>query len=97
MGLFSMRRPRGFRHEYMFADKRKERLKTIEERAKAELGKQQSQSGGHEEIRGMFFDATRHARRRKERRLAGGIVLSYGVIVVLLVVLIAIWKMLVSL
>ena len=69
MGLFSMRRPRGFRHEYMFADKRKERLKAIEERAKAELGKQQSQSGGHEEIRGMFFDATRHARRRKERRL----------------------------
>ena len=97
MGLFKQPKPRGFRHEYIFIDKRKERLAEIERRAKAELGMGEAGTKGHEKIRGMFFDATRHARRRRDRKLAGGFVLSYGVIIVLLVLLFAVWKLLLSL
>ena len=68
----------------------------MEERAKAGLGMGGSASLGHERLRGTFLAATRHASRRRERRLAGGLVLTYGAILVLLVVLIAVWKMLLS-
>lgn len=96
MGLFSIRKPRGSRHEYIYADDRKQRLKAVEERAKAELGMPAAERPDAERIRGMFIGATRHARRRRERRLSGGFVLSYGIIVVLLVILVAVWKMLLS-
>lgn len=97
MGLFKQGKPRQFHHGYMFVDERKERLKEIEDRAKAELGMADGERRGHEELRGMFFNATRHVRRRRERKLAGGFVFSYGVIIVLLVLLFAIWKMLLTL
>lgn len=100
MGLFDLKKPRGFHHEYIYADKRKERLKEIEDRARAELGMNESNQaeylGQHERIRGLFFDATKHVHRRRERKLAGGFILSYGVIIVLLILLIAIWKMLIT-
>ena len=97
MGLFSIRKPRGFRHEYIYADDRKQRLKAVEERAKAELGMPAAERPDAERIRGMFIGATRPPpRRRRERRLSGGFVLSYGIIVVLLVILVAVWKMLLS-
>lgn len=97
MGLFSQRKPRGFRHEYVYVDKRKERLKAIEARAKAELGMEAAPGGGHERLRGAFIEATRHVRRRRERRLNGGFVLGYGAIIVLLILLFAVWKVLLTL
>mgnify|MGYP001775414603 FL=1 len=96
MGLFSQRKPRRFEHRYMFVDERKDKLKAVEERAKAGLGMGGSAPQGYERLRGTFLAATRHASRRRERRLAGGLVLTYGAILVLLVVLIAVWKMLLS-
>ena len=94
MGFLNQRRPRGFRHEYMFVDERKDRLKAVENRTKAELGRAEPTSPWHDGIRGVFLAATKHARKRSERRLAGGFILSYGVIAVLLVILVAVWKML---
>lgn len=38
MGMFTMRKPRGFRHEYIYVDERKEKLQKMEETAKRELG-----------------------------------------------------------
>ncbi len=97
MGLFRQRKPRGFRHEYIYVDERKDRLKAVEDKAKAELGMKAGGDAGHERLRGMFLDATKHARRRRERKLNGGFVLSYGIIIVLLVLLFAVWKMLLTL
>lgn len=96
MGLFNQRKPRPFRHRYMFVDERKERIRDIEEKAKAELGMKADGRQKHERIQGMFFNATRHVRKRRERKLAGGFVLTYGVIVVLLIMLFAIWKILLT-
>ena len=89
MGLFNQRKPRPFRHRYMFVDERKERIRDIEEKAKAELGMEADGRQKHD-------DATRHVRKRRERKLAGGFVLTYGVIVVLLIMLFALWKILLT-
>lgn len=96
MGLFNQRKPRPFRHRYMFVDERKERIRDIEEKAKAELGMKADGRQEHERIQGMFINATHHVRKRRERKLAGGFVLTYGVIVVLLIMLFAIWKILLT-
>lgn len=96
MELFTQRRPRRFNHKYMFVDERKDRIKDIEQRAKASLGGAAASPSAHERLRGTFLSATRHASKRRERRLAGGFVLTYGVILVLLVILVAVWKMLLS-
>lgn len=98
MGIFDIRKPRRFHHEYIYYNQRKERLKAVEERAKVSPGMQDASKSAptdlNERMHGIFIGATRHARRRRERKLAGGLVLSYGVIIVLLVLLAAIWKML---
>ena len=39
MGMFTMRKPRSYHHEYIYVDERKEKLQKIEETAKRELGK----------------------------------------------------------
>ena len=38
MGMFTMRKPRGFNHPYIYVDERKEKLAKMEENAKRELG-----------------------------------------------------------
>ena len=40
MGMFfnSMRKPRGFNHQYIYVNERKEKLEKMEEEAKRELG-----------------------------------------------------------
>lgn len=94
MSLFSQRRPRGFHHEYMFADKRKDKLRAIEEHAKEELGMRESRGYGGNRMKGVFLNATKYARRRSERRLAGGFMINTGVVLVLIVLLAAVWRLL---
>jgi len=94
MSIFSQPKPRRFSHKYMFVDERKERLETIEAKAKGELGMTEDAAQRNERIHEVFQNAARHVRRRRERRVAGGFTLSFGVIVALLLLLLAIWKML---
>lgn len=94
MSLFSQRKPRGFHHEYMFVDKRKDKLRAIEEHAKEELGMRESHGYDGNRMKGVFLNSTRYARRRSERRLTGGLVVNTGVILVLIVLLAAVWKLL---
>lgn len=98
MGLFRQRKPRDFHHEYMFTDMRKDKLKEVENRAKKDLGiADNNKSADREErIRGAFLNATNYTRRRSERRLSGGFVLSTGIVVVLIILLIIIWKFLLN-
>ena len=37
MGMFAMRKPRGFNHSYIYVDERKEKLAKMEENAKRDL------------------------------------------------------------
>ncbi len=96
MGLFRQRRPRGFQHEYMFINKSKDVLKDVEKRARTELGitEKAEPSNREDRIRGAFLNSTKYARRRKERRLSGGFILSTGLVLLLIVILVLIWKFL---
>ena len=84
MGLFTVRKPRGFHHNYIYYDPRKEKLKEIDERAKRELGILPPKEFSPEDIRGKFVGATKHLKRRKE---SGRKPLSYGVLRLLIVIL----------
>lgn len=93
MGLFTVRKPRGFQHNYIYYDPRKEKLKEIDERAKRELGILPPKEFTPEDIRGKFVGATKHLKRRKE---SGRKPLSYGVLIVLIVALLFVMHYLVT-
>lgn len=93
MGMFTMRKPRGFRHEYIYVDERKEKLQKIEETAKRELGMLPPKEFNPEDIRGKFVEGTTYLKRRKE---SGRKSLSYGVMFVAIVVLLYILHYLIT-
>lgn len=68
MGIFNQRKPRGFQHQYIYIDERRERLKAMEERVKRELGVLPSKETTIEDrIRGKFVEQTSHLRRQQEK------------------------------
>lgn len=73
MMMFRTRRPRGFRHTYLYYDERRERLKTIEERAARELGLLPPETAPRDRLRGVFAGSARHLSRA---RLRGGSLLG---------------------
>ncbi|MCR5313253.1 MAG: hypothetical protein K6E54_06390 [Bacteroidaceae bacterium] len=87
MGMFSTRKPKGFHHNYIYYDPRKEKLKEIEENAKRELGLLPPKEFTPEDIRGKFVGATTHVRRRKE---SGRKPISYGVLIAAIIILLII-------
>ena len=84
MGMFTVREPRRFEHEYIYYDERKEKLAKIEQNAKRELGMLPEEEFNPERIRGKFLEGTTHLKRRKEN---GGPRLSFPVAIVLIVLL----------
>ena len=58
MSLFRVNKPRGFQHNYIYYDPRKEKLQKIEENAKRELGLLPEKEFDPEDIRGKFVGAT---------------------------------------
>lgn len=87
MGMFSVRKPRGFHHNYIYHDPRKEKLAQIEENAKRELGLLPPKEFSPEDIRGKFVEATTHLKRRKQ---SGKKPVSYGVLIGAIIVLLVI-------
>ena len=89
MNFFKMNKPRGYQHKYIYYDERKEKLAKIEENAKRELGLLPPKEFSPEDIRGKFVGATKHLKRRKE---SGRKPLSYGVLIMIIVVLLLLMK-----
>lgn len=88
MGMFTMRKPRGFQHTYIYVDERKERLAQMEEKAKRELGMLPEKEFSPEDIRGKFVEGTTHLKRRRDR---GRKPIHAGVLIVLIVLLGYLW------
>ena len=93
MGMFSVRKPRGFHHNYMYYDPRKEKLKEIDERAKRDLGLLPPKEFTPEDLRGKFAQATKHVRQRKE---SGKKPVSYGVLLIIIVLLVLLMRWIVA-
>lgn len=69
MGMFTQRKPRGFQHEWIYVDERKEKLQRMEEKAKRDLGllpPEEYKPG--QLIRGSITGASKHLARRREKR-----------------------------
>ena len=60
MGMFNVRKPRGFNHQYIYVDERKEKLTKMEEDAKRDLGMLPEKEFSPEDIRGKFIEGTTH-------------------------------------
>lgn len=88
MGMFAMRKPRGFNHGYIYVDERKEKLAKMEENAKRDLGMLPEKEFSPEDIRGKFIEGTTHLKRRKE---SGRKPMHLGIILVVMAVLIYLW------
>ena len=68
MGFFNQRKPRGFSHQYIYIDGRRERLKAMEERVRRELGMiPEAEKTTEERIRGKFVEQTSHLKRQQEK------------------------------
>ena len=68
MGFFKQRKPRGFSHQYIYVDERRERLKAMEERARRELGMgPEAEKTTEDRIRGKFVEQTSHLKRQQEK------------------------------
>jgi len=89
MSLFRVNKPRGFQHNYIYYDPRKEKLEKIEENAKRELGLLPEKEFEPEDIRGKFVGATKHLKRRKESDRKP---VSSGILIAIIVVLILVMK-----
>ena len=83
MGMFAMRKPRGFNHSYIYVDERKEKLAKMEENAKRDLGMLPEKEFSPEDIRGKFIEGTTHLKRRKE---SGRKPMHLGIILVVMAV-----------
>lgn len=88
MGMFTMRKPRGFRHSYIYVDERKEKLAKMEEDAKRELGMLPEKEFSPEDIRGKFVEGTTHLKRRKQ---SGRKPVHVGIILAVIAILIFLW------
>lgn len=88
MGMFTMRKPRGFHHPYIYVDERKEKLAKMEENAKRDLGMLPEKEFSPEDIRGKFIEGTTHLKRRKK---SGRKPVHLGVILILIALLLFLW------
>lgn len=93
MGMFSVRKPRGFHHSYIYVDERKEKLAKIEENAKRELGMLPPKEFNPEDIRGKFIEGTTHLKRRKE---SGHKPASTALLIFVIIVLLYLWHAIAS-
>lgn len=89
MNFFRVNKPRGFQHNYIYYDERKEKLAQIEEKAKRDLGMLPPKEFTPEDIRGKFVGATKHLKRRKE---SGRKPVSYGVLITAIIVLLLVMR-----
>ena len=88
MGMFAMRKPRGFNHSYIYVEVSKENIAKVEENAKRDLGMLPEKEFSPEDIRGKFIEGTTHLKRRKE---SGRKPMHLGIILVVIAVLIYLW------
>ncbi len=86
-----MGKPRGFSHQYIYVNERKEKLDKMEDAAKREMGILPEKEVKPEDIRGKFVEGTTHLKRRKE---SGRKPVHLGIFILLLLALCYIWYVL---
>jgi len=91
--MFSVQKPRGFHHNYIYYDPRKEKLQKIEDNAKRELGILPPKEFEPEDIRGKFVNATTHLKRQKD---SGKKPVSAGILIMIIFGLVLLMRWIVT-
>lgn len=68
--LFKQRKPRGYHHQMIYSDERRERLKAMEEKARQDLGISPTREVKPEDFRGAF-SRNSHLRKKNGASLLG--------------------------
>lgn len=97
MRLFNQRRPRGFRHEFMFVDERKERFEAMRRGVVGDKTRGERRPVPDRLGRGVFLDGMRHAGRQRRGALSGSSFLTVAVVVMLIFLLVLAWRLLLNL
>ena len=84
----SMRKPRGFNHQYIYVNERKEKLDKMEEKAKRELGILPVKLFSPVDIRCNFVVGTTYLKRRNA---SGRKPVSFGIILIIIAFLLYLW------
>lgn len=90
MGLFSARQPRKFRRVSIYTDERKEKLQKLVEQVEREKGDVQPADEAYDtgKFKGTFINFTPRAQRYKEN----GAKIGWPLAIILIIVLLIIWK-----
>lgn len=91
MSAFGIRKPRGFHHNFIYVDERRDRLNDMEKRAKRELGMTSHEDINPEDLRGTFVNATRYLKKRKKGMAIGRKSVGTRMLIVFIIILAALW------
>lgn len=97
MSFFKQQRPRGFRHNYMYVDMRRELFREMEERVRKKQCETSDRGRNSDELRGSFSGSVSHLRNRSVRKQSGIFSLLFGLMVVFILILIIVCKVLLTL
>lgn len=95
MNLFQQPKPRRFEHINIYADDRKERIKELERQTEL-----QSSNTGFDadamrkRLHESFTCDMRHLRKRERRRATGGVSMNIGIIAIIFLVILIVWRVL---
>lgn len=88
MKYFGSRRPQGFHHTFLYVDEHKDNVRKVEERARRELGMDNSQDSPSEGLRGTFFRVTQQKRLKRNQFQSMFLIVLFPLIIILLLVFI---------
>ncbi len=97
MSFFRQPRPRGFRHNFIYVDMHREEFREIENRVREKQHNVQKEGSRDHLLRGVFSGSASHLRRRNVRKQSGNFFLSSGLMIVLVLIMIVIWRILLTL
>lgn len=98
MNLFHQPKPRRFEHINIYADDRKERIKRLEEPADRQSGDTGFDADAvRKRLHESFTGDMRHLRKRERRRAAGGVSTNIGIIAIIFLVILIVWRVILRL
>ncbi len=98
MNFFHQPKPRRFEHINIYADDRKERIRKLEAQADRQSGNTGFDTEAvRKRLHESFTGDMRHLRKRERRRTAGGVSTNAGIIAIIFLVILIVWRVILRL
>lgn len=96
MIFFNQPKPRRFKHEPIYYDEHRDRVRQIEERAAKELNAKENGKISEDEIRNAFSKNIRERKERRDRFFHGSLMANAAALIIIILVLVIVWLYLAS-